>query len=98
MSYFDRRYSQELREHERDLRHDEPRPTDDLPARFAMPVATALEVAILVKGVKNIRDAEKLVEQYARTVAATARLDAVVETSDRIIKVLEAPLARPSHA
>lgn len=98
MSYFDRRYPQDLREHERDLRHDEPRPTDDLPARLKPPIATALEVAILVKGVKNIRDAEKLVEQYAQTVAAQARLDAVINTSDRIIKVIEAPLGRPVNA
>lgn len=75
---------------ERDYRKHEPRPTDPLPARMQVPMATALEVAIMCKGLKNIRDAEKLVEQYAQTVAAAARLDATVVATDRILAVIDA--------
>jgi len=75
MSYFDRRYPQSRREHERDLRHDEPRPTDPVPVRFQIPISSALETAILVKGQKDPREAAKLVEQYAQTAVAAARLD-----------------------
>jgi hypothetical protein len=75
----------------RDYRKHEPRPSDPLPARMQVPMATALEVAIMCKGLKNIRDAEKLVEQYAQTVAAEARLQAVIDTGDRILATFEAP-------
>ena len=67
-------------DHDRDLRKH-----DTLPSRLSPPIATALEVAILVKGLKNIRDAEKLVEQYAQTVASEARVQAVIDTSERIL-------------
>ena len=76
-------------DHERDLRKHEPKPTDPLPARFSPPIATALEVAIMCKGLKNIRDAEKLVEQYAQTVAAEARLQAVIDTGERMISAID---------
>jgi hypothetical protein len=76
-------------DHKRDLRKHEPRPTDPLPARMQVPLATALEVAIMCKGLKNIRDAEKLVEQYAQTVAAEAALQATIKAGDRILATIE---------
>lgn len=88
-SFWDRRYTQAHHDHERDHRKHEPRPSDPLPARFTTPMATALEVAVLVKGLKNIRDAEKLVEQYAQTVAAAARLEAVELTANRMMAVID---------
>jgi hypothetical protein len=84
MSYFDR-FTPEHWDHERDLRKHEPRPTD----RLTPPIATALEVAIMVKGLKDIREAEKLVEQYAQTVAAGARLEGVIEGSERVLQSIE---------
>lgn len=71
-------------DHERDLRKH-----DTLPSRLSPPIATALEVAIMCKGLKNIRDAEKLVEQYAQTVAAEARLQAVIDTGERMISAID---------
>jgi len=82
-------------DHERDLRKHDPRPTDPLPARFAMPLTTALEIAVLVRGVKDPREGAALVERYAQTVAAGARLDATNETAERILATIEAPLVRP---
>jgi hypothetical protein len=89
-------------DHYRDERKHEPRPgdrgfsapRDELPVRLSPPIATALEVAILVKGLKNIRDAERLVEQYAQTVAAEARLQAVADTGERILAQLGASDAK----
>lgn len=76
---------------QRDYRKHEPRPGDKdfVPLHVqAPPIATALEVAILVKGLKDIREAEKLVEQYAQTVAAAARLDGVTQAYHRIDTIL----------
>lgn len=73
----------------RDYLKHEPRPTDPLPARFQTPIAGALEVAILVQSVPLTQGAE-LIEQYARTAASEARLQAVADTSDRILAVIDA--------
>jgi hypothetical protein len=79
-------------DHARDLRkHD----TDPLPARMQVPLATALEVAVMVKGLKNIRDAEKLVEQYAQTVAAEAALQATIDAGERILATINAHGSAP---
>jgi hypothetical protein len=92
-------YTQEQRwDHHRDLLKHEPRPGErgfeppapDVPHRLSPPIATALEVAVLVKGVKDVREGAKLVEQYAQTVAAAARLDQVSITADRIMAVVDA--------
>jgi hypothetical protein len=77
-------------DHKRDLAKHEPRPSDPLPARFIIPVARALEVAVLVKGLKDIRDAAALIEQYAQTVAAEASLQATITAGDRILAVFDA--------
>lgn len=98
-NWHDRHRTAADHEHEREPRKHEDRPGDrgfeppkltELPSRLSPPIATALEVAILVKGIKNIRDAEKLVEQYAQTVAAEARLQAVADTGERILSQLGA--------
>ena len=47
-------------------------------------LAGAKEVAVLVKCMPNLEQAAELIEQYARTVAAGARLDATIEAYDRI--------------
>jgi hypothetical protein len=84
----------QIADHERDHRKHEWRPGDPLPFRFETPIAGALEVALLVKAVKDPRDGAKLIEQYARTAAAEARLQAVIDTGDRIVAAIEAPLSR----
>lgn len=70
----------ERADHDRDLRKH-----DTLPSRLSPPIAGALEVAILVKGLSNVTVAAGLIEQYAQTVAAEARLQAVIDTGERIL-------------
>jgi hypothetical protein len=81
----------------RDLAKHEPRPGDrgfeppaDVPSRLSPPIATALEVAVYVRGMKDIGEGAKLIEQYAQTVAAAARLQGVIDASDRILATIEA--------
>lgn len=84
------RQTQEQRwDHARDLAKHEPRPSD----RLSVAIPTAVDVAALVKRVDIITGAD-LIEQYARTCAAEARMEAVEVTSNRIIAAMEAPLAR----
>lgn len=88
------RQTQEQRwDHERDYRKHEPRPSD----RLSVPIPTAVEVALLVKAVDIITGSD-LIEQYARTCAAEARMEAVEITSNRIIAAIEAPLSRTNPA
>lgn len=49
------------------------RPAD----RLTPQIPTAIEVAALVKGMKNITEAAALIEQYADAKAAEQRLEAV---------------------
>lgn len=70
----------ERADHERDLCKHEPRPTD----RLTPAIPTAVEIAALVKGMDDIRGAARLIEQYARTVAAGARLEEAQRIADRI--------------
>lgn len=80
----------ERADHDRDLAKHEPRPSDPLPDRFTVKVPMALEVAMLARspGV-SLTAAADLIEQYARTAASEARLDAVAETSHRMLAMLE---------
>lgn len=48
-------------------------------------IPTAMEIAVLVKTTTDFSAAANLIEQYAQTVAAEARLDATVKTADRLI-------------
>ena len=57
-------------------------PADDL--RLQPKITTAIEVAVLVKMIP-IEQAADLIEQFARTRAAEASLDATIETSDRML-------------
>lgn len=47
---------------------------EPLPHRLDRQISTALETAVMVKGVKDPREAAKLVEQYANTKVAGAML------------------------
>jgi hypothetical protein len=78
----------ERADHYRDERKHEPRATDPLPLRFEPVVPGAMEIALLVKGLANVNDGARLVEQYAQTVAAEARLDATAKTIDRCCEVI----------
>lgn len=70
----------ERADHDRDLaKHDRP------PLRFTPPISSALETAVQVKGVKDPREAAKLVEQYAQTAIAAARLDKTMARFDRVL-------------
>ncbi len=74
---------------ERDYRKHEPRPSDPIPLRLQPVVPGAMEVAILVKGISDYTAAANLIEQYAQTVAAEAKLQAVIDTGDRILATFE---------
>jgi hypothetical protein len=96
MSTAEQRY-----DHDRDIRKHDWRPgdppslsPDPIPFRLQPVMPAALEIAVLVKGISNYTDAAKLIEQYAQTVASEARLEAVAETSDRIMALINGP----SHA
>lgn len=75
-------------DHERDSRkHDFP------PLRLEpKPQTTALEIAVLVQAIDPLKGAE-LIEKYAKTVAAGARLDGVQAAYDRMSVALESPLS-----
>lgn len=48
-------------------------------------MTTALEVAVLVKCLPDIKMAAELIEDYARLVAAGVRLDATVEVRSPVV-------------
>jgi hypothetical protein len=76
-------------DHLRDERKHEPRPTDPLPLRLEpAPISGALEIAILAKSVP-LQAAADLIDQYARTCAAAARLDATAYAIDRCCDAIE---------
>jgi len=54
----------------------------------------AKEVAVLVKCMPNLDDCAELIEQFARTAAAGARLDATIEAYDRIQEQIAVEVAR----
>jgi hypothetical protein len=99
-------------DHLRDERKHEPRPGDrgftdsDVLGRFTgdplplrlqpPPIAGALEVAILAQAVPLPKAAE-LIEAYARSQCAAARLDATATAIDRCCEAIEAsgqPISR----
>lgn len=62
---------------------------DPLPLHVqAPPITGALEVAILAKAVP-LQQAAELIDQYARTAAAAARVDATAEAIDRCCAEIE---------
>lgn len=76
----------ERADHYRDLaKHDD---TPPLYAQSA-PITGALEVAILAQAVP-LQAAAKLIEQYARTCAAEAKLDAISTTITRCCEAIDA--------
>lgn len=69
----------EICDHNHDLRKNcEPVPPS------APAITNALEIAILVKNLKNIDAAAALIDQYAATVAAGARLEGVEQAFARM--------------
>lgn len=76
--------AEEHADHQRDLRRH-----DTLPHRLERQIGTALDIALICRCLVDIQDAANLIEQYAQTVAADARLDATIKTSDRVLAVLE---------
>ena len=56
--------------------------------RLTLPIATALEIAVLVKGMADVRACAGLIEQYAQTVASAARLEGATDAYNHIDKVL----------
>jgi hypothetical protein len=87
-------------DHARDERKHWPRPGDDVPlCAQAAPVATAVEIALLARDPNvKLAQAASLIEQYARTVASGAVLEAVKTASDRLIEAIDAPLHRKEPA
>jgi len=84
----------ERADHYRDLaKHDD---TPPLYAQSA-PISTAMDIAVLVRGMSNIEAATGLIESYAQMVAAGARLDEASKLGNRIIAHIEAPLVRKSE-
>lgn len=66
--------------------------------RLTPEMTTAMEVAVIVKCLPNIQDAADLIEQYARTVASGAVVDATAAVYDRVLASLNKPLMEPAHA
>jgi hypothetical protein len=81
---------------DRDHRKHEPRPGDkDFPLRLETAVPTSVEVALLARDpAVSLTKAAELIEQYARTRASEAVVDAVAEAGNRLIAAIEAPLLR----
>ncbi len=87
-------------DHARDLRKHEPRPSDPIadhpvlgkysepPHRLSKQITTATEIAVLVKAIPIAAGAD-LIEQYAATVAAAARLEGVEITSKRVLATID---------
>lgn len=73
----------ERADHDRDLRKHDERPFDHLDP----PTSDSIDIAILVRAVKNPLDGAKLIEQYGSTREAAGRLDGVTKTLDRIAPV-----------
>lgn len=59
---------------------------DDI--RLQPNMTTALEVAVIVKCLPDIKQAADLIEQYAKTVASQARVDATIEAHDRMLNLM----------
>ncbi len=82
---------------ERDERKHDPRPGDrdyvPLCAQAA-PMPTALEVALIVRGLADPIKGADLIEQYARTVASAKEIETVERVGNRLVAALESPLAR----
>lgn len=75
----------ERADHDRDIRKH-----DTLPDRFRVTIPMALEVAMLARSAGvSLTDAANLIEQYARTAASEARIDAVMETSARMLAQID---------
>ena len=66
----------ERADYERDLRkHDS---GDPIPLRLKPgPLSTAMDIALIVRGMNNLVEAGKLIDQYADWKAAGERMDAV---------------------
>lgn len=85
------------REHDREIQKHEPRHDDHPvlgkytePKRTASPI-DAIEIAVLVKGMSNITEAAKLIDQYASAQAAAAKLEEAQHIYDRIDRCLVKP-------
>lgn len=72
MSYFDRRYTPEYHDHQRDLRKH-----DSLPHRLDRKISCAIDIVLLVRVMDNVEDAAALIDLYADNRASEARLEAV---------------------
>lgn len=79
-------------DYERDHRkHDH----DEVPLRLTpAKMPTALEVALIVKGLADPTKGAELIEQYARTVASEKEIETVERVGNRMIAAMEAPLSR----
>lgn len=90
-NWHDSRYTAAHHDHVRDYRKHEPRHGEpDFPIRLeTAPIKGALEVAILAQAVP-LSQAAELIEQYAKTYAAGAVLDAVTTTIDKCCEAIEA--------
>lgn len=97
MSDHSRRYTAEHHDHARDLAKHDPRPgeRDYVPLRLEpAKIPTALEIALIVKGLADPTKGADLIEQYARTVASEKAVEAVEQAGNRIIAAIGSPLSR----
>lgn len=72
MSYYDRRYTSEYHDHQRDLRKH-----DSLPHRLDRKISTAIDIVLLVRTMDDIEQAAELIDLYAANRASEARMEAV---------------------
>lgn len=79
-----------------DERKHDWRPGDkpELATRLDRPISTAEDIAICVRGMKNIADAAALIQQYADMVAVSARVEQHRQSSDTVLRAIDPRLAR----
>jgi hypothetical protein len=78
------------REHERDLNKVDHERIPALPLFLQTPVPTAYTIAALCQGIP-ISDAANLIEQYARSEAAAAKLEEAQHIYDRLDRCMVKP-------
>ena len=77
-------------DHQRDLRKVDHDRIPALPLFLQTPVPTAYTIAALCQGIP-IKDAAELIEQFARTEAAAARLEEAQHIYDRLDRCMVKP-------
>lgn len=88
MSSYHDRFTPAYHDHQREHRKHDWRPGDAPAHRFDIPISTALETIVLIKGMKDPREAAKLLDQYTNTALAAARIDRNIDGMEAIARAM----------